>query len=87
MTRDSGAHEVRGNPFGVAGLIVAAVAMVVGVLSFRASLVVAVVAVILSGIGMYWWRVHRVGRTASAAGLVIGGIAALLSVFFVVSGL
>lgn len=87
MNRDSEARAVRSNPFGIAGLIVAAVAMFIGVFSFRASLVVAVVAVILSAIGWYWWRVYRVGRMPAAAGLVIGGAATVLSLYFALNGL
>jgi len=86
VNRDSEARDVRTNPFGIAGVIVAAVAMLIGVFSFRAALVVGVVAVILSAIGWYWWRVYRVGRMPAAAGLVVGGAATVMSLFFALAG-
>ncbi|WES64741.1 hypothetical protein P0L94_01415 [Microbacter sp. GSS18] len=87
MNRGPEARDVRSNPFGLAGLIAAAVAIVLGVFSFPASFVVGVVAVILSGVGWYWWRVYRVGRMPAAAGLVIGGAATLISLYFALNGM
>lgn len=87
MSDASDRPEIPRNPVAVTGLVIAGVAALVGLLSWRVGLLVALAAFGVSVFGYLRYRRVGVGRIPAMTGMIASALLALSASYFVVTGL